>query len=412
MTAAPQGPAPSRDGAAGRGLGRRRVWKPPDMLNILHTNARVAVIRAIRIALVCVFLVLVGRHYHAGLGFTELLILPEDGHAFETSALQAVPHYHHPPANAYDGQFYVQLALDPLLKDPRLDRALDNPQYRVRRILFSWTAWLMGLGRPAWIVHAYTVQNVVVWLILAWWLARRYAADDWRGLAVWIAVMFTHGLMASVRLALLDGPSLLVIALAVTLSERGHPIVSALLVGIGGLGRETNLLAASALGGTLSRPRRPLLTLAVAAILVMAPFALWLDYLRSIFRDTVLASGGPVTWPFTVFAGQWLSAVHAGLRGQTLHFGHVVALLSLTVQAVYLVLRASPRNPWWRLGITYAVLMVSIAFAVWEGDPGAATRTILPMTLAFNMLLPSTRSFWPWLIAGNLTTLLAWRTLA
>jgi hypothetical protein len=89
----------------------------------------------------------------------------------------------------------------------------------------------------------------------------------------------------------------------------------------------------------------------------------------------------------------------------------VAALVSLTVQAGYLVARAEPRNPWWRLGIAYAALLVSISVPVWEGDPGAATRTILPMTLAFNMLLPSTRSFWPWLLAGNLTTLLAWRTL-
>ena len=150
----------------------------------------------------------------------------------------------------------------------------------------------------------------------------------------------------------------------------------------------------------------------VSAFLIVAPVALWLDYLRSIFRDTVLTSGGAVTWPFTVFADQWWTIVRAGLRAVPRHFGHVAALLSLTVQIVYLIARARPRNPWWRLGIAYAVLLVSVSPAVWEGNPGAATRAILPLTLAFNMLLPSTRSFWAWLLAGNLTTLLAWRTLA
>ena len=411
-TAAPRNPEPRQPGRAGRGPRDRRVRRSLNMPNMLHANGRAVVILAVRIALVCGFLLMVGRHHHAGVGFTELLILPEDGHADETPALQAVPHFHHPRTNAYDGQFYAQLALDPLLKDPLVERALDNPQYRARRILFSWTAWLMGLGRPAWIVQAYALQNVLVWLLLAWWLARRYPADDWRGLAVWIAVMFTHGLLASVRMAVLDGPSLLVIALAVTLSERGRPIGSALLVGIGGLGRETNLLAAVALGGTLSKPRHPWLTLVAGGFLVLAPFVLWLDYLRSVFGTVAFTSGGAVTWPFAVFADQWRGVAQVGMRGLPRHFGHVAALLSLTVQAVYVVARAAPRNPWWRLGTAYAALMLSVASPVWEGDPGAATRAILPLTLAFNLLLPSTRSFWPWLLAGNLTTLLAWRTLA
>ena len=46
------------------------------------------------------------------------------------------------------GQFYVQLALDPLLRDPAIEQALDNFPYRSRRILFSWTAFLLDLGQP------------------------------------------------------------------------------------------------------------------------------------------------------------------------------------------------------------------------------------------------------------------------
>ena len=82
------------------------------------------------------------------------------------------PTYVHYQSPGYDGQFYAQLAVEPLLRDRRIDEALDTPPYRARRILFSWTAYLLGLGRPAWILKVYAVQNIVAWLLLAWLLLR------------------------------------------------------------------------------------------------------------------------------------------------------------------------------------------------------------------------------------------------
>ena len=78
-------------------------------------------------------------------------------------------HYQSP---GYDGQFYAQLAVEPLLRNRRLDKALDTPPYRARRILFSWTAYVLGLGRPRWILKAYALQNIIAWLLLAWLLLR------------------------------------------------------------------------------------------------------------------------------------------------------------------------------------------------------------------------------------------------
>jgi hypothetical protein len=40
--------------------------------------------------------------------------------------------------------------------------------------------------------------------------------------------------------------------------------------------------------------------------------------------------------------------------------------------------------------------------AVWEGYPGAALRVLLPMTLAFNVLLPRGGKWRAWLVLGNL----------
>ena len=48
-------------------------------------------------------------------------------------------------------------------------------------------------------------------------------------------------------------------------------------------------------------------------------------------------------------------------------------------------------------------MMLFLATPVWEGYPGAATRVLLPMTLAFNILVPRGVRWLPVLIAGNLT---------
>jgi energy-coupling factor transporter ATP-binding protein EcfA2 len=63
------------------------------------------------------------------------------------TALRNVRHYVYNQSYGYDGAYYVQLALYPTLENPELAKAIDNLPYRARRILFSWVAWLVGLGQ-------------------------------------------------------------------------------------------------------------------------------------------------------------------------------------------------------------------------------------------------------------------------
>ena len=88
---------------------------------------------------------------------------------------------------------------------------------------------------------------------------------------------FSHGLLTSVRSALLDGPSMLLIALAIAASERGRLFTSAAIAGVAGLGRETNLLSVAG----LPRPGHPWrwLKLGFALALAALPLLLWQDYL-------------------------------------------------------------------------------------------------------------------------------------
>jgi hypothetical protein len=378
---------------------------------IIYARHRGRAVLLVRLALVMVLLALVARFYNPGTGFTSLIVFSERDHEFESQTLQRTAHFHYPGTAAYDGQFYAQLAMDPLLREPDTDMLMDMAPFRVRRVLFSMTAYCLGLGRPAWILQAYALQNVLAWLLLAWWLARRLPSDDVRGLLVWAACLFTQGLLASVRVAVLDGPSLLLIALAVTAAEKGHLKTAAAIVGISVLGRETNLLAAAALIpivlATGRRPRPwPLLA---CCLLLVVPELLWLDYLRSIYRSTVLAHGPSLGLPLAAFAAQWNRVLH----GSFLTLGPeaiwrspgALVLISLTVQAAGLLLRPNVRNPLWWTGAAFAVLMLSVSDHVWGGEPGATARVVLPMTLAFNLTLPGGRAFWPWWLAGNLAVI-------
>jgi hypothetical protein len=361
-----------------------------------------ATCRALAIALVALFLASVARFYHRDTGFTSLIGLPEN-HGNELPALRGVPHFVYPSVFTYDGQYYAQLALVPLLRDPAIDRAIDLVPYRARRILFSWTAWLLGLGRPAWVLQAFALQNVLCWLILAALLTRWLPPESPRQLASWSACLFAFGLLWSVRFALLDGPSLVLLVSAVLAAERGRMFVSAAIVGIAGLARETNLLGAAVL--PVPSNRASSIRLLLALVLIALPIALWLDYLWSIYRTTTFAAtADQVTMPLVSYLAAGRRAMQFAANPESRAHGILVlmSIVALSTQAAYLAVTRDRRSPWWRLAVVYALLMLVADRSLWE--PAAINRFLLPLTVSFNVLLSRSRGwFWPWFGAGNLT---------
>src|SRR5688572_1109922 len=120
-------------------------------------------VRLSAIGLVLVFAWLVAGFYDVQTGLTSLVSIGDRTKANATSALRQVPHYTYQESYGYDGAYYVQIALSPLLNDPELTRAVDNLPYRARRILLSWSAWTLGLGQPAAVVFVFPLLNVAAW---------------------------------------------------------------------------------------------------------------------------------------------------------------------------------------------------------------------------------------------------------
>ena len=352
------------------------------------------------------FLAAIGRYYHPAYGFTAFLELPAAGHSYELPTVQNAPHFDHPGSGGYDGQFYAQMAVEPLLKDPAIDRALDDAPYRAHRILFSWIAYAAGFGQPSAILQAAALENVVVWLALAGLLWYWIPPTNGRAFVLWAGTLLAHGTLMSVRYALPDGLSLLLVALAVLAMESGRPLVAGAVLGLATLARETAMLAGAMLIRVVNR-RRGWLLAAGAGALAILPFAIWLDYLRSIYRGRTLAGGGHITTPFSGLASDVTSVWQAssGWLAATWR-DDALALVAFLTQAVWIVWRLTRRGqrPAWALVAPAFLLLALLAHpVVWDGSPGAYTRVAMPLTMGVNVLLArEARASWWWIVLANL----------
>jgi len=338
-------------------------------------------------------------------GFTSSINFGSKFHDRSLDELKRIPHAIQTDSCGYDGQFYAQLALSPTLDNLQLPRAIDNVSYRSRRILFSWTAWLMGLGRPAWVIQAFALQNVLFWLGAALILLRWLPPTRWFHFFQWVAILFSRGWVESVDRALLDGPALSLMLFAFWWSERGRPYWGSALLGVSLLGKETNLLAGLALLPTLRLTRRGLKDLVIQAGLLVLPIGLWLVFIY--FRFGLGDSAGSDRNFSTPFGG-WcvkVEELRANLAGSNQRFANAVTVLcmiSTIAQIAYFATVRQWSGKWWRMGAPYALLGICLGAAVMEGYPGAYTRVLLPMLAAFNLSLKQTKGGWLLLAIGNL----------
>ena len=384
-----------------------RPWLIPATQRVWDSRASRAVRPFLPHLVACaVFLGSVAQFYQPDVGFTALV---KFGASFEHRALpvlKATPHAVE-PTPGYDGQFYAQLALDPLLRRQEIRRALDSPVYRARRMLMPWAAWVMGGGQPWWILQAYALLNVLCWLALGWILFHWLPPGSLRPTLAWLACMFSHGLLTSVRESVPDGPSVLLIALAIRAVDIARPTVSAWTLGLAALCRETNVLASVILLPRGIRPGRAYVAAAVRLLIVLAPLALWLSYLWSIDLPMRHTGARNLAAPLVGYGEKWaatLAALEAEGWGSFPRLS-LLSMTALTTQAAFLLLSRQWNVAWWRTGVVYLALMAVLGPAVWEGHPGAATRVVLPMTFAFNVLVLRSRWFWPLWVLGNLSVL-------
>lgn len=383
------------------------------MTSPASTVAPAAVSRWWRLAVGCTLFVLamVAVRWDARTGFTSLLRFGETFSARRLPALDGIPVKTF-PAHGYDGQFYAQLAVvgDPAA--PEAAVALDNARYRARRILLPGLAHILGLGNVRLTLNLYALLNVAAWLALGWRLRRIALPLGAHGPWIWSATMLSLGALESVRLSLTDLPATLLLVTGFELAAAGRRAAAVGLLALGGLTREVALLAAPMLDSG------PVATIRIwphrirDLILATLPLGLWLWWLNThVGGDAV--GGRNFDWPGVALArhaGACVRALAGGNFDGRFVFG-LLAAFSFGYQSLFLVRRWREPSPWVRLGLPFALLFWFLGEQVWHGY-WAAARTLLPLTLAFNLSIPRDRFFGWRLAAGNLCLLHGvWRFL-
>jgi hypothetical protein len=338
-------------------------------------------------------------------GFTYLIQFGEKMHRIYLPELKAVNHYEMPDSVGYDSQYYAEVALRPNPTDPVLRKSVDGLTYRARRILFPAIAWLAGGGDPARVLNAFALENIVCWFLLAALLMRWLPPVTWGNCLRWAAVLLSFGLTFSVARALLDGPSLLLIASGMALVEAKRPWLAAAVLGVAGLGKDTNVLAAAGMRLPERTDERAWGSWLARCALVLLPLAAWMLCLRIwLGPSDDMGDARNFAAPFAALAEKLQQSVSQLMAEgyPSLAKYDLLVMAGLLAQFLFFALRRRWQDPWWRLGAAYAVLMVFLGGAVWENYPSAAARVLLPMTLAFNVTVPR-RRWWPaLLLVGNL----------
>jgi hypothetical protein len=351
------------------------------------------------------------RVYTPEYGITKFLVV---GHEFNRRGLavfRSTPKYMIPHDRwGFDGQFYAELALDPLLRDPQLKIALDDPSYRSRRILTSWLAWAGGLGKPFWILNVYAALNLVFWIGFVVLLTRLFRPYGWAGVAGFAAMLLTCGIIESVRSSLTDFPGYVLMTLSMMIGGAGGAGVLAL----SSLAREPNILAVVGLWKYrppwLAAIKRNALLAAIAGL----PLALWVTYVIWRFPIKHSITGNNLTWPlrgimgklgeFSVHATngdiawrQWYSQLYTS---EDLHA--LLTIIAVLTQSIYLYTHREWENRFWRIGAVFVPFFLCISSIPWERH-FTITRHALPITLAFNLVLAMRprRGWVVWFVLGN-----------
>jgi hypothetical protein len=373
-----------------------------------------------------VFLSMCLRTFSPQTGFTSLIQFGDQGvDTFVPWVAETKPHLRK-NCGGFDGQQYAQIATDPFLRTPEIESSLDNPIYRARRIFLPWIAYVLGLGQTAWILQAYAVLNIVFYFLLLALLIRMIRPNhifEWMCI---LLIMFSTGVLESVRRALTDLPAMYLSLLALYWISK-HRLTSLGLLTASVLTRETTILSSIAFinGVSPTRTRNECesnspLTLAnifskkfwKQTVFILAPLAAllaWNAYLTTRFHGTFLSgSSENLDWPLMGYIKNFIHLYQTPANGINLdRWFAIPAFIGLMIQCSYFLKKRFWGQPLWKFGVGFCLLFLILGTAVTLSQR-VICRSVLPMTVVFHLLLceeKESKNRWWWLGLGNIHTI-------
>ena len=241
----------------------------------------------------------------------------------------------------YDGQFAYYLASYGSRALPHLD----NPAYRLQRILQPAVVRVLSMGVPAlvpWMLIAVNLAAIVVAThLLAKWLCRQE-------LSPWYALMYAFyiGTFLSYSRDLTEPLALCLVILGATLWFRGQHAWALFSLALAILAKETMLLFVLGIALSELASRRP--ALAIKSLAALLPLLLWEGFLFAMLGTVPMTAGPSLEW----------IPLRGILPHVTLEPGRISALFFVGVLGVallptsaLLLLRQRGRSPapWWLL---------------------------------------------------------------
>jgi len=270
-----------------------------------------------------------------------------------------------------DGQQYLYVAHDPLVRQPEMARALDEPRYRYGRILLPALAAATCAGSSTCLPRAIVGYNLIFAAGIGGLLALLVA--DRQAHFLWAFLLSASGaLIVATDIANVEVCAQCFALAGVALAARGRTVAAAVAFACAALARESYALVPLGFAAAAALERRP--ARAMAFLTACAPIALWMLYLRSALAGPMGVSSN-LGLPFAGIA-EWIVEFVRHPRVDAGSFNR----FSVGIPLVAMMLRhaASLRRD--RSGLAVAAALVSMlgvcaGASVWR-SPGGFARSL------------------------------------
>jgi hypothetical protein len=299
------------------------------------------------------------------------------------------------PSDGYDGQFYYRLALEPLTdRQMKYGIAIDDPRYRQQRILYPLLVNLLSFGNHRLVPSLMVLVNFAA-MVLMGFLGALYARQHNRHALYGLAFPIYAGFFFSLSRDLAEAIELTCVLAALLCVSRRKDLAAALLISLAILAKETALLVAIGIMGTMilipsfsGKRLRGFIYL-----IPLAVYASWQSWLNLHWHRTIAgAVQNNIGFPLTGIVGFIRSISSSTGFFERMYLVEIMVILIFTI-AILFSLRTSTANLGVKVSwLLYGALIVSLTRSVWVEDWAFLRATtefyVLGMAILISSPLP------------------------